>query len=574
MSEVSIYDKLEHLKLLQPGIFSGEVSEDAERWLKKFERYYKKELEDNERIEIAEVHFEGAARAWFEVYATEFTSWETFKQKFSDKFADKQKEIMAWQELSSKEKETISILELTAKLSRLFKIAKVESDREKLKHLLNKIDKRYHKIIIKSLDKPWKDVIKRLVEEEEIIKTINNKQVEITDTTESLEKPVKNLLPEPEKDSGMYESLVKKFDKLSLSLIDMKEDMKNFERKKADTRKNPYDKWCQYCKKGGHEEKFCYLKKGNRNDVSSIEMEDDLTNEEILAIKRFNEESLDKEAKKSKSQIISEEVETKSRIRKNHKNSSIINFMSDVEKYSVKSDLGERQVIMSFAQLLDASPSVRSDLIELCKKMKSKEVDNIFKINEDITNCRALIKINHKTVWSVMDTGAACSVITQKFATKQNFIIDTSFKQAIITADGMRHKTIGTVKNLPICIAGYEFPVNALVLKEAAQEIILGVDWFLEHKAVINLEDGELVLPKGEFDVVLSLSTKRRNSSEISELFSVLKNKDDNEQNAEVDEEVQNVVNEYSDILVSELQELGATKNETIQDTSLSKRRG
>ncbi|OMJ27553.1 hypothetical protein AYI69_g3009 [Smittium culicis] len=358
----------------------------------------------------------------------------------------------------------------------------------------------------------------------------------------------------------MYESLVKKFDKLALNLIDMKEEMKNFERNKADTRKIPYDKWFQYCKKGGHEEKFCFMKKSSRNDVSSIELEEDLSNEEILAIKRSNEESLEREAKKSKSQIISEDVETKSKIRKNHNNSNIINFMTDVEKYSVQNYLGERQVIMSFVQLLDASPSERSELIELCKKMIYKEVDNIFKINENISNCRALIKINNKTFCLVMDTGEAYSVITQKFATKQKFNIDTSFKQAIITADGMRHKTIRTVKNLPICIAGYEFLDNALVLKEAAQEIILGIDWFLEHKAVINLEDGELVLPNGEFDVVLSLSIKRRNNSEISELFSILKNKDDNEQNAEVDEEVQNVVNEYSDILVSELQELGAIK--------------
>ncbi|OMJ14594.1 hypothetical protein AYI69_g8530 [Smittium culicis] len=543
MSEFNIIKKIEHFKLLQPGIFSGEVSEDAERWLKKFENFYKKkeEWEDTELIDIAEVHFEGPARAWFEVYYTDFTSWEVFKQKFSDKFSDKQKEIIAWKDLSSIEKENGSILEITAKLSRLFKIAKVTSDREKIKHLLNKIDSKYHKIVIKSLDKSWNDLIKRLVEEEEILKTINNKQIEVDKDQDPVIVPVKNKLAEPERDSGMYEALVKKFDKMSLSLIELKEDMKNLERKKYDSRKPPFDKWCQYCKKNGHEEKFCYLKKDNKNEVNSMELDESLSNDEIMAIKRPNENKMENDAKKSKNEVILEDEETKSKIRKNYKYSNVINFMNDFDKYSVKKDLGERQVIMTFAQLLDASPSVRSELMELCKKMKLNEVDNISKISEDITNCRALIKINNKTFWSVMDTGAACSVITQKFANKQNFIIDTNSKQAIITADGMRHKTVGVVKNLPICIAGHEFPANALVLKEAAQDIILGVDWFLEHKAVINLEESELVLPKGEFDVVLSLSTKKRSDSSISELFNIIKYKDSNNENLTMDEEVKKI---------------------------------
>ncbi|OMJ16205.1 hypothetical protein AYI69_g7916, partial [Smittium culicis] len=129
---MDINKKLEQLKLLEPGIFSGEIVEDPERWLKKFEIFYKnKDWTDVELIEIAEVHFEGPARAWFEVYGSEFKTWDSFKTEFGTKFSDKQKEILAWKELVKFEPEKTTVLELAAKLNKLFRITKVTNDREK-----------------------------------------------------------------------------------------------------------------------------------------------------------------------------------------------------------------------------------------------------------------------------------------------------------------------------------------------------------------------------------------------------------------------------------------------------------
>ncbi|OLY78483.1 DNA damage-inducible protein 1 [Smittium mucronatum] len=545
------------IKHIDPGIFSGEVTEDAERWIKKFEIYYKnKDNTGLELIEIAEVHFEGHARAWFEVYYVEFTTWEIFKNKFSEKFSDKQKEILAWQELVSTEKTELKILELTAKLNRLFKLAKVSTDREKIKHLLNKIDGRYHVILIKSLEKSWDSVIKRLVDEEETLKTLkesSEKSVNKDKYTLSNKIPI----PEPSKDSGMYETLIKRFDQMSINFVELKEDVMKMKQNETFNRasKSYNDITCNFCKRKGHDERYCRAKNESNKTVGMVEL--GVESCDLLALKRNNSFEDEAEYKKFK-EIIVEEPETKSKVR--IKRNSRINFMDKEEKYSIKKDLGDRKVSISFAQLLDTSLEARSELLELCKKQKTKEISNISMGSEDITNCKALVKIKGNTVWAIMDTGAACSVVTESFARKNNFEIRKNIKQVIVTADGMRHKTVGVIYGLPITISGYEFPAKVVVLPKAAQEIILGVDWFLQHRATINLEDKELILPMLEYDVVLSLSTKKFENREECELFGVIKVKETSEKNVELSQGIKEVLKEYRELLVSDLEELGCSK--------------
>ncbi|OMJ14950.1 hypothetical protein AYI69_g8372 [Smittium culicis] len=402
---MDINKKLEQLKLLEPGIFSGEIVEDPERWLKKFEIFYKnKDWTDVELIEIAEVHFEGPARAWFEVYGSEFKTWDSFKTEFGTKFSDKQKEILAWKELVKFEPEKTTVLELAAKLNKLFRITKVTNDREKVKHLLNKIEIRYHKVVVKCLEKPWDEIIKKLVNEEETWKTLGNK-VDVKTSEENLVKKIP--IPEPSKDSGMYESLIKRFDQLKINLVELKEEVRTIKQYERFVKDSKWDKICNHCKRKGHDERSCFFKSDDKKSVGLIELSD--KSDETFTIKRSNEEVRLEALKKHKNNEESAELKlnnTKVRLRNNNS----IRFISDSERYSIKKDLGERNVEMTFSQLLEASPSIRSELMELCKKQKIKEINNWENLSEDITNCRALIKIGDSTFWVIIDTGAACSI--------------------------------------------------------------------------------------------------------------------------------------------------------------------
>ncbi|OMJ14432.1 Retrovirus-related Pol polyprotein from transposon [Smittium culicis] len=173
---------------------------------------------------------------------------------------------------------------------------------------------------------------------------------------------------------------------------------------------------------------------------------------------------------------------------------------------------------------------------------------------------RALVRIFGNTYWTIIDTGSECSVMTEEFASDENISVEKDSSQVIITSDGKRHNTIGKIQRIPIKIAGNKFPVTTLIMPNASQDIILGLDWLLENGAKINLEDSELILPKGNVDVVLSLSTNRKYPEEESECFGIAKiSTDIGEEETSVKEEVKIVLELYDVLLVDELDKLGTT---------------
>ncbi|OMJ23666.1 hypothetical protein AYI70_g2111 [Smittium culicis] len=127
------------------------------------------------------------------------------------------------------------------------------------------------------------------------------------------------------------------------------------------------------------------------------------------------------------------------------------------------------------------------------------------------TNCRGLIKLFKERYWTVLDTGAACSVISSALMNEIDLEIDDKDTQTVVTADGSRHNTIGSISNLPIKIANYAFPCDTLVLELSKPLIILGTDWFSRYNAVIDLKSKELVLEKPKVDVVMKLYTSKPN---------------------------------------------------------------
>ncbi|PVU87193.1 hypothetical protein BB560_006542 [Smittium megazygosporum] len=136
------------------------------------------------------------------------------------------------------------------------------------------------------------------------------------------------------------------------------------------------------------------------------------------------------------------------------------------ENYSIKNDLVNSKANISFSQLIQSSPEIRSELTLLLKKPQIDKEARILEHNST-TNCKSAIRIHGKKHIVVIDTGAA----------------------------------------LPISIANHDFNANLIVMRTNKEALILGIDRLRRHQAVIDIYNKELILPKLKYDVILSIST-------------------------------------------------------------------
>ncbi|OMJ29424.1 hypothetical protein AYI69_g1074 [Smittium culicis] len=159
----------------------------------------------------------------------------------------------------------------------------------------------------------------------------------------------------------------------------------------------------------------------------------------------------------------------------------------------------------------------------LCRKVEAKEVNEVYFGEHNNTNCRGLVTIFNKKYWAVLDTGAACSVISDKILIELGIEVDNNSDQVIVTEDGTRHNTIGTVTSVPISVASYKFPCDVLVLRIKKPIFILGTDWFNKFNAILDIKSKELILESTAVDLVLKLYTNAPNRRvyEEVEIFGV-----------------------------------------------------
>ncbi|OMJ20304.1 hypothetical protein AYI70_g4195 [Smittium culicis] len=190
--------------------------------------------------------------------------------------------------------------------------------------------------------------------------------------------------------------------------------------------------------------------------------------------------------------------------------------------YSLKNDLTDFKANITIAQLIQTSPEIRSELSQLLKKT---EISKELKLIEEnsTTNCKSIIKIFGHKYLAVIDTGAACSVISNALLDRIGLEIENEVSQTIITADGKKHSTLGMVNKIPISIAGVEFGADLLVMKNINETLILGTDWLKSHSALIDIRNQELVLPLENHDVVLSLSTTK-NKDKLNGIYESIEN--------------------------------------------------
>jgi hypothetical protein len=111
---------------------------------------------------------------------------------------------------------------------------------------------------------------------------------------------------------------------------------------------------------------------------------------------------------------------------------------------------------------------------------------------------------NHPAV-ILFDFGASRTFISKKFVEKHCIPSTESREGFIIHSSGGQIFTKEVVFHVPVTLAEREFPTNMIVLKCQDIDVILGMNWLAQHKAILNTDLRTIKLSHGHEEVLLSI---------------------------------------------------------------------
>jgi hypothetical protein len=111
---------------------------------------------------------------------------------------------------------------------------------------------------------------------------------------------------------------------------------------------------------------------------------------------------------------------------------------------------------------------------------------------------------NHPVV-ILFYSGVSHTFISNKFV-EQHFIpYHESREGFIIHSPGGQIFTKEVAYHMPVTLAEWDFPTNMIVLKGQDIDVILGMNWLAEHKAILNTDLRTIRLSYGQEEVLLSI---------------------------------------------------------------------
>ncbi|OMJ24835.1 Pol polyprotein [Smittium culicis] len=559
-------------KTLEPKVFVGKEGDDPNRWIKRYECFRKtNKWSDDEAVDYLDLFLEGRALNWYKGYIISNKDWPKLKEKFCETFVDQDEETTAWNQLIGFSSEGKDIIEINGVLAQLYAKAKIVTDAEKIKYLMKSLSPEKKRKLLENSIETFEDALEVLAKEkyEKIINSKNDPMVE-----------VKNSI----KEVDVMKKLIDRFDGLSLNLLNREKELASLIKSTQEKLQNKsYSNYkCFNCDKYGHSAEYCknpprsrqfkdsnYLKNNSEKEVNKdlncLEL-DLYENEVFIAEKRNINDTSAKPNKRNRivdpepTRIEMAEYADKPIIQS--RKPATIKLSQNTIPYSIGKDLANSKADLSYSQLLQVAPSVRNELIGLCKKQDTKELSNVETEESNNTNCRGIVKIFDDRHWAVLDTGAACSVMSTALMKEIGLEVDSESYQTVITADGTRHSTLGVVSQVPIEIANYDFPCDVLIMDLKKPILILGTEWFSKYNAILDLKSKELILEKPDVDVVLKLYTNKpkRIVRDEYEVFGIGVSKETSNK-VSIPNVFSDLIKEYSSLFASDLSELTQTEN-------------
>jgi energy-coupling factor transporter ATP-binding protein EcfA2 len=111
---------------------------------------------------------------------------------------------------------------------------------------------------------------------------------------------------------------------------------------------------------------------------------------------------------------------------------------------------------------------------------------------------------NHPAV-ILFDSGASHTFMSKTFVEKHCIHSTESREGFVIHSPGGQIFTKEVVFHVPVTLAGHEFPTNMIVIKGQDTNVILGMNWLAQNKAIINVDQRTIQLSRGQEEVKLSI---------------------------------------------------------------------
>jgi hypothetical protein len=111
---------------------------------------------------------------------------------------------------------------------------------------------------------------------------------------------------------------------------------------------------------------------------------------------------------------------------------------------------------------------------------------------------------NHLAV-ILFDSGASHTFISKKFVEKYCIPCTESREGFIIHSPGGQIFTKEVAFHVPVTLAERDFPTNMIVLKGQYIDVVLGMNWLAQHKAILNTDLRTIKLSIGHEEVLLSI---------------------------------------------------------------------
>ncbi|OMH80354.1 Transposon Tf2-11 polyprotein [Zancudomyces culisetae] len=600
------------MTITTPKTFEVNKGIDPEEWIEDFKLIAKLNgWNDFDLIDLVKLFLGSREKIWYKKNRTTFNTWDELAKKFKEKFSTKSSKGKVWERLRSiKQTEFGNVDEFEVELVQLLDQAKIKDEEIRFDILLSTL-KRETKEKVESLDiKKWERVMELLLNEEGSTESIPRKQElrekssgpskEYNANAASRGKSVKDLA----KQQIPMGDMLKKFEEMSVSLITKVEQLVDKRLKEATVsshRPQPYVVRCYYCNEQGHRRYECpKMKESEPRDSGKVDIQKsinyieldrntdtDENNADVFAVdKRKHNEvaggSSEQRASRYKTTRVSRDSfqgaepsiigssvtefregttindggtahsKQSSRSQQTLKNSN--------KTFSIVEELRKVHPKIDVLQLLESAPALSEELTNFLRKEKVAELNEIQLQEKKTSNCRIIVNVFGQKLWAVVDTGAACSVVTYNLVEGWGIELDSKKGLTLVTADGKRHSTLGKVNQVPVMISSFTLPVNLVVMSRNDDTLILGTDWLLQHRVSLNLKVPELRIPVENVEIVTRLETSCEEGpeEEDTELYTVIKDTPVGVGTSQ-GTEFKDVISEYKSLFVNDLSELTQT---------------
>jgi hypothetical protein len=105
----------------------------------------------------------------------------------------------------------------------------------------------------------------------------------------------------------------------------------------------------------------------------------------------------------------------------------------------------------------------------------------------------------------LFDSGASHTFISKKFVERHCIPYNESREGFTIHSPGGQIFTKEVAFQVPVTLAKRDFPTNMIVLKGQDIDVILGMNWLVQHKAILNTDLRTIRLSYGQEEVLLSI---------------------------------------------------------------------